>query len=96
MAKLVDFTPSRPGPTRWRFWCPGCGTHHWFRTLSPQQPDGSGIWSWNGDVDRPTVSPSIVCSDTGCHLFVRNGELVYLSDCKHALAGKTVPMEDID
>lgn len=27
-----------------------------------------------------------------CHLYVETGQLRYLSDCTHALAGKTVPM----
>jgi len=28
-----------------------------------------------------------------CHLFVKNGQIEYLPDCTHELAGKTVPME---
>ena len=27
-----------------------------------------------------------------CHSYVRNGQIEYLGDCTHALAGKTVPM----
>jgi hypothetical protein len=30
-----------------------------------------------------------------CHLFVRDGQLVLLSDCTHELAGQTVPMQDL-
>lgn len=28
-----------------------------------------------------------------CHSFIRNGQIEFLSDCTHHLAGKTVPME---
>lgn len=54
---------------------------------------------------RPTVSPSILVQygghDAGidgappkqCHMFVRDGQIQYLSDSTHELAGKTVPME---
>jgi hypothetical protein len=31
-----------------------------------------------------------------CHSFVRDGMIQFLSDCTHELAGKTVPLEDID
>lgn len=30
---------------------------------------------------------------TVCHSFVRDGQIQFLGDCTHALAGKTVPME---
>lgn len=29
-----------------------------------------------------------------CHSFVTDGKIEYLGDCTHALAGKTVPLED--
>lgn len=31
-----------------------------------------------------------------CHSFVRAGRIEYLGDCTHELAGKTIPMEDIE
>lgn len=37
------------------FFCPGCGFAHWFKT------DGGG-WTWNGDRERPTISPSILAT----------------------------------
>lgn len=38
---------------RLTFTCPGCKDTHTFRV-------GNGGWSFNGDVDRPTVSPSLL------------------------------------
>jgi len=81
-------------------------------------------WTFNGDYDRPTFSPSVlvtgghhakewkagdscwctfnekhpglttfVCSR--CHSFVKAGQIEFLADSTHALAGKTVPLESL-
>lgn len=76
---------------RWLFYCPGCEAHH-----GPTES-----WSFNGDHEKPTFNPSILVdgyirdAPMKCHLFVRDGQIQYLSDCTHALAGQTVPMEDM-
>lgn len=31
-----------------------------------------------------------------CHSFVRDGQIQFLGDCTHALAGQTVPLPDFD
>ena len=82
------------------FRCPGCG---WPHTISvgpdecfPSRP----LWSWNGDDEKPTFSPSILVRGGElngiCHSFVRDGQIQFLPDCKHALAGKTVELPDWD
>lgn len=35
------------------FWCPGCDEAHGIPV------DASRGWTWNGDLDKPTVTPSI-------------------------------------
>lgn len=91
------------------FWCPGCECGHYFRA-APSPSDspfaGNAIWTWDGNREAPTVSPSILVqydgSDAGidgappkrCHFFLRAGTIEYLSDCTHALAGQTVLMEE--
>lgn len=30
-----------------------------------------------------------------CHSFVRDGQIQFLNDCTHELAGQTIPLEDI-
>lgn len=38
-------------------WCPGCEEMHFIAT---EEPRANGArWSFNGDVDRPTFSPSV-------------------------------------
>ncbi len=74
------------------FHCPGCGYTHTFRC------EGEGPkWDWNGDMDRPTVSPSILVRATyRCHSFVREGKIQFLSDCDHNLAGQTIDLPQLD
>lgn len=45
-------------PGRFMFFCPGCECGHWFQT------QGSPAWTFNGDMERPTVSPSILVRGT--------------------------------
>ncbi len=86
------------GEVHHAFRCPGCGNAHMIRTAGAHQP----VWSFNGDVENPTVSPSILVNpgnDTRyprCHSFVRDGKIQFLADCTHALAGQTVDIPDWD
>lgn len=110
------------GGGRVAFWCPGCKTHHQVN-IEPH-PQGQGpIWGFNGDYDRPTFTPSVLCTSghyvpgwskadcwcsveerTGeksafdcfrCHSFVTDGQIQFLGDCTHALAGQTVPLKSV-
>lgn len=82
------------------FWCPGCQCTHYVWTKNEGYPHP--IWEFNGDTDKPTVSPSIKVEYPTkdkvevCHSFIRNGEIEYLSDCTHDLAGSTVGMMDLN
>lgn len=94
------------------FYCPGCECSHGPIVDKSKSP----CWDWNGSLDAPTFSPSILVRGTVpvtdeeverimrgekvdpkpqvCHSFVRNGMIEFLSDCTHALAGKTVEIPD--
>lgn len=73
--------------------CPACrdadrGSAHVF---------GRG-WTFNGNYERPTFSPSMLARDSRghvCHSFVREGRIEYLSDCTHALAGQTIELPEL-
>ena len=73
------------------FHCPGCGCAH---------PFDLKRWAWNGSMDRPTFTPSLLCNQhdpaSRCHSFVTDGRIQFLSDCYHALAGQTVDLPDWD
>jgi hypothetical protein len=116
MAKLSRVS-NQPGLLL--FECPGCGNHHgvWTDPANPNPKTNAG-WSWNGDLDRPTFTPSILVNGvapitddqaqrilageviepvpTACHSHVVDGQISYLGDCTHALAGQTVPLPDIE
>lgn len=101
MAKLRQIKDWRPGLPDWEFPCPGCGCDHGVWTKA--HPNANNCtWSFNGDVDKPTLSPSLRITYPHkegtdiCHFFVQNGQIRFLSDCTHALAGKTVEMEDLN
>lgn len=42
-------------PRGLRFWCPACDESHVIRVA------GGDPWTWNGDVERPTIQPSVKC-----------------------------------
>lgn len=79
--------------SEWVFECPGC---HCLHALDKR-------WTFNGDVVRPTFSPSLLIqgvvdaesdpTPTRCHVFISDGRIQFLADCTHALAGQTVDME---
>ena len=75
-------------------YCPGC------RELHQVGVRGDGpIWMWDGNEELPTLSPSIRVYDaqgTRCHSFVRSGQIEFLGDCRHELAGKTVDLPDYE
>ena len=82
-----------------QFRCPGCGRLHILNLDQSERP----CWSFNGDDDRPTISPSINAWVEGpagqirsrCHSFVEAGRIRFLPDCMHELAGQTVDLPDL-
>ena len=82
--------------------CPACGYGHLFRTVPHENLP---VWTFNGDRDKPTFSPSMLVNSRThvtnpdailCHSFVRDGKFEFLSDCSHAMAGKTVEIAEVD
>lgn len=56
-------------------------------------------WRFNGDYDRPTFRPSMLLNSNmpghkRSHFFVTNGEIQYLPDCDHTMAGQTVEIHE--
>lgn len=80
------------GDSVW-WWCPGCEQAHRITT-------GRDGWTWDGDFEAPTFSPSVLCTIRGenpsrCHCFVRAGQIQFLNDCTHELAGQTVAVPEL-
>lgn len=103
------------------FLCPGCKGYHEIN-INPE--NNEPVWSFNGNLDKPTVTPSILVrsvshpknietdnegnyllgpdgrvkgvKDEVCHSFITNGQIQFLSDCTHSLAGQTVELPEVD
>ncbi len=72
-------------------WCPGCEEMH---RLSEGRE-----WTFNGDLESPTCTPSFRHSgyskhgvERVCHYMLTDGVLNFYGDSTHALAGKAVPL----
>lgn len=93
MAKVKCLDPTaKNGQLQWMFKCPGCNKIHCFWTKGLQSN-----WEFNGNVEKPTVSPSIllVGHDFRCHSFIKDGNIEFCDDCSHSMAGKTVELEEL-
>ncbi|MDR9177920.1 DUF6527 family protein [Burkholderia multivorans] len=81
------------------FDCPGCGFLH---AVYPQDCDAPGYpkWAWNGSLDSPTLTPSLLVTwpergiEKRCHSFITDGQIQFCSDSSHALSGQTVPIPE--
>lgn len=80
------------------FYCPACKTHHSFWTKKCPEFGYNTIWWFNGDIYKPTVTPSIKVSvHRGkqiyvCHMSIENGIIKYYGDCTHNYKNKSVGM----
>jgi hypothetical protein len=91
------------------FTCPGCAAGGGIQGYEGPRADhkvpvtGSKAWGFNGSIERPTLTPSILTSqrwgyeerDRVCHSFVTDGRIQFLGDCTHALAGQTVELAEV-
>jgi hypothetical protein len=84
--------------------CPACeadnvGSLHLFYL---KMSNGSPGWTFNGDVHKPTFTPSMLARvrlagvEHVCHNFVTDGRIQYLGDCTHALKGQTIDLPPFD
>lgn len=82
------------------FVCPGCaaaeGEGTGLHLLPVNSETKTPSWQWNGDLEAPTLSPSILSQGAcRCHSYLRDGVFEFLSDSDHPLSGQSVPMPDL-
>ena len=57
----------------------------------PEHKNGDPCWC-TYNAEHPNEPASFKCQC--CHSFVTDGQIQFLGDCSHALAGKTVPLPE--
>lgn len=92
------------------FWCPGCDGAHMVRVECEGQPGGwSFNGDHDRPTFKPSVLVTYNGPDAGidrgdgdkappavCHSFVTAGQIQFLGDCTHALAGQIVDLKPFD
>lgn len=84
----------------WVIKCPGCGNQHFI--------PNNGVWTFNGDVEKPTFKPSIneSCNAPGpkhnpripysrCHYVITDGMIHFCEDCTHDKKNQTLELLDV-
>jgi hypothetical protein len=88
----VDGNPL--GESLW-MWCPACDLA---KRIPVNRSEGVS-WDWDGNLETPTLSPSILQHGGGnhpqCHSFLKTGIWEFLDDCTHSMAGQNTPMVPI-
>lgn len=88
--------------TAYIFDCPGCGDSHEV-SVHPHKNAQGASWLFNGDLQKPTFSPSINAQikrtelglpDKICHSWVTDGQIMFLSDSTHYLRGQKTGLPD--
>lgn len=77
-------------------YCPSCKELH----IHPTAPPYKTNWSFNGDLEKPTFSPSfrhaINKEGAECHYIVTDGQMYFCDDhTDPEFKGKTVPLPEI-
>ena len=96
MAKVKEIEVN-DSKTRYEFHCPACDRIHAI----------NDSWKYNDDPDNPTFKPSVKgfgkrpnkdgeWVEWICHSFIEDGQIRFLNDCTHELAGQTVELPEIE
>lgn len=98
----ATYIPCGPSEaTHLRIWLPGPISTRVLPVQIKGARAGTGNWTWNGDTEKPTLKPSILNDfrphdPLVCHTFITDGQVIFLDDCTHSLAGKTLDLLEID
>jgi Family of unknown function (DUF6527) len=99
-AMLRNVVEGTTNYTALMFVCPGCGND--LHMLPINTTEKSPSWDWDGNLEAPTLSPSIKTewgNETSgihvCHSFLKAGIFEYLSDCTHQYVNQHIPLPDL-
>jgi len=98
----ISYHPCEPDvATHLRFYSPGPLSTQILPVQIKGTRAGTGNWTWNGDVDRPTLKPSILNDfrphdPLVNHIFITDGQVIFLPDCTHEFAGQTLDLLEVE
>lgn len=64
--------------------------------------DGTNCWTWNGDIEAPTLRPSVLTQghnkdgEFRCHSWINDGHAQFLDDCSHEMRNQTVALNNVE
>jgi hypothetical protein len=68
--------------------------------IEDQQMNRAGLWTFNGDLDKPTFTASLLIGQGDpsycCHSQITDGKIFFYQHSHHVLKGQTVELPDID
>lgn len=83
--------------------------HNCFMHAIPVGASGSKNWNWNGDLEKPTITPSVKhfypesaykehpgLPPFCCHYVITDGIINYCPDCTHDKAGQSLELKDME
>lgn len=95
MSKVINTFKDQDEEKHISFYCTGCHKRHWIPTAGPK------AWQFNGDYEKPTITPSIMVNRGRtnpkvhqCHVQITDGWISFYEDCSHDRAGKKFELED--
>lgn len=89
----------RGGKRYLRFWPHGYEYPLELPVITRGTREGTGAWTWNGSLEKPTLRPSIRTTHGGTglvsHYWLNDGECQHLGDSTDGLAGQTLPLKPL-
>lgn len=84
--------------------CPACGWHGIPVKVNVKEDNS---WQWNGNLDKPTITPSVNhyypesayeqhpgLKRYRCHYIITDGIMNFCADCTHDKSGQSIIMVD--
>lgn len=65
-------------------------------TFQPSVLVKGSHWPTDDEHEKIMRGEKVLQRDFVCHSFVSDGQIQFLPDCTHALAGQTVPLPEVD
>ena len=94
--QIVTILREYKGKTLLKFWPYGYEYPIELPVITSGSRKKTGAWTWNGNLEKPTLKPSIKTIDGETkkiiHIWLTDGMCYYINDSINELAGRKVPL----